>query len=65
MIPAFGRLRQEDYKFKASLGYVVRLFQTKKKKKKKEKKIKRKKLTFLFSLSKSLRYLRLCFIWKF
>jgi hypothetical protein len=25
VIPALQRLRQEDYKFKASLGYIVRL----------------------------------------
>jgi hypothetical protein len=25
VIPAVGRLRQEDHKFKASLGYVMRL----------------------------------------
>jgi hypothetical protein len=24
VIPAFGRLRLEDHKFKASLGYIVR-----------------------------------------
>jgi hypothetical protein len=37
--PAFGRLKQEDLEFEASLGYVVRLFlkRPKKKKKKREK----------------------------
>jgi hypothetical protein len=27
VIPALGRLRQDDYKFPASLGYIARLFQ--------------------------------------
>jgi hypothetical protein len=47
-IPAFGRLRQEDLKFKASLSYIVRpcLKQREKKKKKKNS----WKLTFTISI---------------
>jgi hypothetical protein len=33
VISALGRLRQEDHKFKASLGYIVRSWLKKKKKK--------------------------------
>jgi hypothetical protein len=34
VIPAFGRLRQEDHEFKASLGHIARLCLKKKDKKK-------------------------------
>jgi hypothetical protein len=33
VIPAFGRLRQEDHEFKASLGHIARLCLKKKDKK--------------------------------
>jgi hypothetical protein len=36
--PAFGRLRQEDQKFQASLGYMISPCQKKPPKKQKEKK---------------------------
>jgi hypothetical protein len=37
VIPALGRLRQEDPEFKTSLGYIVKLCLKKKKKEKKKK----------------------------
>jgi ubiquinone/menaquinone biosynthesis C-methylase UbiE len=36
IIPTLGRLRQEDYKFKAGLGYIVRPFLNKHTKKSKQ-----------------------------
>jgi hypothetical protein len=38
VIPALGKLRQEDYEFEASLVYIVKLCLKKKKRKKKKKK---------------------------
>jgi hypothetical protein len=38
IIPAFGRLRQEDHEFKTSLGYVAKPCLKKRKRKKKERK---------------------------
>jgi hypothetical protein len=45
-IPAFGRLRQEDLKFKASLSYIVRPCLKQREKKKKNS----WKLTFTISI---------------
>jgi hypothetical protein len=47
VIPALGKLRQEDYEFEASLVYIVKLCLKKKKKKEKEKERKKMKKRYL------------------